>query len=88
MRCFTRDVTQRKRMDQELQQTQRRLQAVFNQQFQFMAILSPDGHVLEANDTCLRDRSRPRPGSGTTIVGHALVEPSACDARAMAAVRR
>ena len=53
-RCFTRDVTQRKRIDQELQATQRRLQAVFNQQFQFMAILSPDGRVLEANDTSFR----------------------------------
>src|SRR5262249_17982005 len=28
--------------------------AVFNQQFHFMAILSPDGTLMDANDTCFR----------------------------------
>ena len=27
---------------------------MFNQQFQFMAILAPDGTVLDANETCFR----------------------------------
>lgn len=38
--------------DQRRRQTEHRLQAVFNQQFQFMAILDPDGTVVDANETC------------------------------------
>jgi len=53
-RCFTRDVTEQKRAERGLREAQRRLQAVFNQQFQFMAVLAPDGTVLEANETCFR----------------------------------
>ncbi len=33
---------------------------MFNQQFQFMVILAPDGTVLEANDTCFRTTGVPR----------------------------
>ena len=51
-RCFTRDVTESKRSEAALREAQRRFEAVFNQQFQFMAILAPDGRVLEANQTC------------------------------------
>ena len=50
-RCFTRDVTESKRSEAALREAQRRFEAVFNQQFQFMAILAPDGSVLEANET-------------------------------------
>lgn len=53
-RCFTRDVTERNQIDQQLHETQRRFQAVFNQQFQFMAILTPDGTIMDANETCFR----------------------------------
>ena len=53
-RCFTRDVTQRKKAEAELREAQRRFQAVFNQQFQFTAILDPRGTVIEANETCFR----------------------------------
>ena len=31
-----------------------RFRSVFDQQFQFMAILAPDGRVLEANQTCFK----------------------------------
>ena len=50
-RCFTRDVTESKRSEAALREAQRRFEAVFNQQFQFMAILDPDGRLLEANET-------------------------------------
>ena len=53
-RCFTRDVTERKRAEAGFREAERRFKAVFNQQFQFMVILDPDGRVLEANDTCFR----------------------------------
>jgi PAS domain S-box-containing protein len=48
------DVTGRKRAEQELREAERWFKAVFNQQFQFMAILAADGTVLDANDTCFR----------------------------------
>ena len=48
------DVTDRKRAEQELREAERRFKAVFNQQFQFMAILSPDGTVMDANNTCFQ----------------------------------
>src|SRR5262249_61615967 len=40
------------RLRREALDRERRLRAVFNQQFQFMALVAPDGAVLEANDTC------------------------------------
>ncbi|MBN3880146.1 MULTISPECIES: PAS domain-containing hybrid sensor histidine kinase/response regulator [unclassified Nostoc] len=48
------DITQRKQVEEALRENERRFKAVFNQQFQFMAILKPDGTVIDVNDTCLR----------------------------------
>jgi PAS domain S-box-containing protein len=48
------DITEHERAQQALREADRRFRAVFNQQFQFMAILAQDGTVLEANDTCFR----------------------------------
>jgi PAS domain S-box-containing protein len=48
------DVTEQERAQQALREAERRFRAAFNQQFQFMAILAPDGTVLEANETCFR----------------------------------
>jgi PAS domain S-box-containing protein len=61
------DITEQERAQQALRVAERRFRAVFNQQFQFMAILAPDGTVLEANDTCFqatgvaRERTLGRP---------------------------
>jgi PAS domain S-box-containing protein len=46
------DITEQERTQQALRDAERRFCAVFNQQFQFMAVVAPDGTVLEANDTC------------------------------------
>ncbi|MEF8809270.1 sensor histidine kinase [Natronomonas sp.] len=43
---FSRDITDRKKR-------QRRFEAIFNQTYQFTGLLSPDGTLLEANDTAL-----------------------------------
>lgn len=45
-RAVGRDIT-------ALQQSERRFQAIFNQTFQFMGLLEPDGTILEANQTFL-----------------------------------
>jgi PAS domain S-box-containing protein len=53
-RCFTRDVTRQVESQRAAENANRLFRAAFNQQFQFMAIVAPDGRVQEANETCFR----------------------------------
>jgi PAS domain S-box-containing protein len=48
------DITERKNAEHALRRSDERFRRVFNQQFQFMAILSLEGQVLEVNDLPLR----------------------------------
>lgn len=48
------DITNRKTAEKISRENERRFKAVFNQQFQFMALLSPDGVVQEVNELPLR----------------------------------
>jgi len=48
-----RDVTDRKRVEQALVESERRFRAIFDQAFQFIGLLSPDGTVLELNHAAL-----------------------------------
>jgi PAS domain S-box-containing protein len=55
-RLFTgiaRDITQRKRAEQALRESERRFRAIFDHTFEFMGLLSPDGTLLEVNQTAL-----------------------------------
>ena len=70
-RCFAgiiRDVSAQKEAEQSLKATERRFRAVFDQRLQLVAILSPAGIVLEANQ-----RSLDFTGLGhDDVIGHAF----------------
>ncbi|MGH1433827.1 MAG: PAS domain S-box protein [Lewinella sp.] len=44
------DITQRKKIEETLKDREERFRTIFNQQFQIMVLLSPEGRVLEIND--------------------------------------
>lgn len=46
-------VIERVRADEALRDSERRFRAIFNQTFQFIGLLKPDGTLLEANQTAL-----------------------------------
>ena len=48
------DITARKKAEEQLRKSEERFRAVFNQQYQFMAILDPEGRVIDVNDLPLR----------------------------------
>lgn len=46
-------IKERQRVEEALRESERRFRAIFNQTFQFMGLMQPDGIVLEANQTAL-----------------------------------
>ncbi|MBW4592226.1 MAG: PAS domain S-box protein [Brasilonema angustatum HA4187-MV1] len=47
------DITRRKQAELALRDSERRFRAIFDQTFQFIGLLKPDGTLLEANQTAL-----------------------------------
>ena len=47
------DITKRKQTEEALRESERRFRAIFDQTFQFVGLLKPDGTLLEANQTAL-----------------------------------
>jgi PAS domain S-box-containing protein len=50
---IARDITDRKQIEAALSQTERRFRAIFDQTFQYMAVLTVEGAILEVNQTTL-----------------------------------
>ncbi|MBI2349646.1 MAG: PAS domain S-box protein, partial [Deltaproteobacteria bacterium] len=53
-------VIQHKQAEEALRESDRRFHAIFDQTFEFVGLLSPDGTVLEANQTALKFRGLKR----------------------------
>ena len=47
------DITERKQVEEKLRESERLFRAIFDQAFQFMGLLKPDGTLLEANQAAL-----------------------------------
>ncbi|MBD1907072.1 PAS domain S-box protein [Funiculus sociatus GB2-A5] len=48
-----RDINDRKQVEEALSESEKRFRAIFDQAFQFVGLLQPDGILLEANQTAL-----------------------------------
>jgi PAS domain S-box-containing protein len=51
------DITQRKQTEEKLRASERLMSAVFNQQFAFSALLSPEGHILRFSESVYRNNA-------------------------------
>lgn len=51
--ALVRDVSERQRLEDELREKERRFRGIFNQTFQFIGLLHPDGRVIDINQTAL-----------------------------------
>ena len=47
------DISDRKQAELELKQSEQKFRAIFDQTFQFIGLLEPNGRLIEANRTCL-----------------------------------
>jgi PAS domain S-box-containing protein len=54
LQAVVRDLTRRRRDEEALRESERRFRLIFDQQFQFMAILAPEGVLLDVNELPLR----------------------------------
>jgi PAS domain S-box-containing protein len=57
----------RARIEEELEETEQRYRAVFNQTYQFVAVLAPDGAVEEVNETMLGLGLSPPDAAGAPV---------------------
>ncbi|MDB5970252.1 MAG: hypothetical protein JWQ90_2702 [Hydrocarboniphaga sp.] len=53
LRGIVQDVSERRRIEQALRDSQQRFRAIFDSMLQFIGVLSPDGRLLDINQTAL-----------------------------------
>lgn len=51
--CFMKDISERKKAEEDLRQSDQKLRAIFDSTFQFIGVLTPDGIVIDGNRTAL-----------------------------------
>lgn len=47
------DITEQKQIEEKIASSQKRFEAIFNSQYQFMGVMTPDGILIEVNETAL-----------------------------------
>ncbi|AFL73694.1 PAS domain S-box protein [Thiocystis violascens] len=73
LRGTVQDITARKEAEQALRESEERFRAVFDQQFQFMAILTPEGRTIDINALVLHVQGYAR----EDFIGHLFWESPA-----------
>ncbi len=53
VQVVARDITERKLAEEALLESERKIRAIFDQTFQFMGLMTPDGTLIEANSSAL-----------------------------------
>ena len=52
--CIGRDLRERKKAEDALRESDRKIRAIFDQTFQFIGMMTPDGTLIEANRTAMQ----------------------------------
>ncbi|MFW6055900.1 MAG: PAS domain S-box protein [Chloroflexota bacterium] len=76
IQTVTRDVTERKRVEQDLRDREEKYRQLFEQSMDAVALVSTDGTLLEANQACLSMFGWSTDSIGRVNVSEAYVDPS------------
>jgi PAS domain S-box-containing protein len=74
------DITARKRVEEQLRESERKFRAIFDQTFQFIGLMTPDGALIEATGPPSPSRGSGNPMCSGSHFGNAVVDALSGDA--------